>query len=86
MATQQAVPPAPVVILRRREVEARTGLGCSTIYDGIKAGTFPAPIQLGSKSVGWIQSEIDAWLAARIAERDSAGTAGKAEMRNRGRK
>ena len=27
----------PLVILRRPEVEARTGLGCSTIYDGIKA-------------------------------------------------
>lgn len=71
MAAQQTVSPAPVVILRRREVEARTGLSCSTIYDGIKAGTFPAPIQLGPKSVGWIQSEIDAWLATRVAARDS---------------
>jgi len=82
MATQQTVSPAPVVILRRREVEARTGLGCSTIYDGIKAGTFPAPIQLGPKSVGWIQSEIDAWLATRVAARDStrklSGTVGRA--------
>lgn len=71
MATQQPVSPAPIVILRRREVEARTGLSCSTIYDGIKANTFPAPIQLGPKSVGWIQSEIDAWLEARVAARDS---------------
>ena len=51
-------PDAPLVILRRPEVEARTGLRCSTIYDGIKAGTFPAPIQLGPKSVGWLESEI----------------------------
>lgn len=82
MATQQTVSPAPVVILRRREVEARTGLGCSTIYDGIKAGTFPAPIRLSPKSVGWIQSEIDAWLATRVAARDStkkqSGAAGRA--------
>jgi len=49
----------PLAILRRPEVEARTGLGCSTIYDGIKAGTFPAPIQLGPKSVGWLESEIN---------------------------
>ncbi len=63
---------APLVILRRREVEARTGLGCSTIYDGIKAGTFPAPIQLGPKAVGWLESEINAWLAARVAARDAA--------------
>ncbi len=63
---------ATLVILRRREVEARTGLGCSTIYDGIKAGTFPAPIQLGPKAVGWLESEINAWLAARVAARDAA--------------
>ncbi len=62
----------PLAILRRPEVEARTGLGCSTIYDGIKAGTFPAPVQLGPKSVGWVESEINAWLAARVAARDAA--------------
>lgn len=61
----------PLVILRRPEVEARTGLRCSTIYDGIKAGTFPASIRLGSKSVGWVESEINEWLAARIAARDA---------------
>lgn len=53
-------------ILRRKQVEARTGLSRSTIYDRIKAGTFPAPISLGAKAVGWIESEIDAWLNARI--------------------
>ena len=53
-------------ILRRKQVEARTGLSRSTIYDRIKAGTFPAPISLGEKAVGWIESEVDAWLAARI--------------------
>lgn len=62
----------PLVILRRREVQARTGLGRSTIYDGIQAGTFPRPIQLGPRSVGWIESEVTAWLVARIAVRDEA--------------
>jgi prophage regulatory protein len=57
--------PAPS-ILRRKQVEARTGLARSTIYDRIKAGTFPSPISLGSKAVGWIESEIDAWLTAQI--------------------
>ncbi|WP_374264686.1 helix-turn-helix transcriptional regulator [Zoogloea sp.] len=55
-----------LTILRRPQVEARTGLARSTIYDRIKAGTFPAPISLGEKAVGWIESEIDAWLNARI--------------------
>lgn len=67
-----SAPDIPLVILRRPEVEARTGLACSTIYDGIKAGTFPAPIQLGPKAVGWVESEINAWLAARVAARDTA--------------
>ncbi len=57
-----------LTILRRKQVEARTGLARSTIYDRIKAGTFPAPISLGEKAVGWIESEIDAWLNARIQE------------------
>ena len=53
-------------ILRRKQVEARTGLARSTIYERIKAGTFPAPISLGEKSVGWIEAEIDAWLRTQI--------------------
>lgn len=54
-------------IARRKKVEARTGLSRSSIYAGIKAGTFPKPIQLGAQSVGWLESEIDAWLRERIA-------------------
>lgn len=57
-----------LTILRRKQVEARTGLSRSSIYDRIKQGTFPAPISLGAKAVGWIESEIDAWLNARIQE------------------
>lgn len=78
-------PDAPLVILRRPEVEARTGLRCSTIYDGIKADTFPAPIQLGPKSVGWLESEINAWLAARVAARDAARDAARKASKEGGR-
>lgn len=56
-----------LTILRRKQVEARTGLARSTIYSRIQAGTFPAPIQLGgAKSVGWLAHEIDGWLSAQI--------------------
>jgi prophage regulatory protein len=54
-------------ILRRKKVEIKTGISRSSIYDGIKRGTFPKPIQLGQQSVGWLESEIDAWLRERIA-------------------
>ena len=53
-------------ILRRKQVEARVGLGRSSIYQYVRAGQFPAPVRVGSRAVGWIASEVDAWLAARI--------------------
>ena len=55
-----------LTILRRKQVEARIGLSRSTIYERIKAGTFPEPISLGAKSVGWVESEVDAWLSSQI--------------------
>lgn len=58
--------------LRLPEVERRTGLTRPTIYRRAKEGTFPKPVRLGGNSSAWIESEIDGWLAARIAERDSA--------------
>lgn len=58
------------IILRRPEVEARTGLPRSTMYDWISRGVFPAPVTLGAKAVGWLEHEIDAWVESRIAERD----------------
>jgi len=58
-----------IVFLRRHMVEARTGLSRSSIYDRIAEGTFPKPIPLGGRSVGWLESEIVEWQKARIAER-----------------
>jgi prophage regulatory protein len=60
-----------LTILRRNEVQARTKLSRSTIYARIKNGTFPAPVPLGPKAVGWIESEIDSFLADCIAQRNS---------------
>jgi prophage regulatory protein len=67
----------PSVILRRDEVEARTGLARSTIYARIAADAFPRPVPLGGKAVGWVESEIQAWIDARIVERDFAVSAVK---------
>ena len=53
-------------ILRRKQVEKRTGLSRSTIYLRIQNGTFPRPIKLGARAVGWLENEIEAWLTARI--------------------
>lgn len=56
-------------ILRRKQVESRTGLSRSTIYVRIAEGSFPSPIDLGGgRAVGWLESEIDQWVQARINE------------------
>ena len=56
----------PQNILRLPAVKFRTGLSRSSIYAGVKNGTFPAPIHLGARSVGWIELEISDFIAARI--------------------
>jgi prophage regulatory protein len=53
-------------ILRLADVISRTGLSRSTIYLNMSNGEFPAPISLGARSVGWLDSEIDDWIAERI--------------------
>lgn len=62
----------PDTILRLPAVKAATGLSRSTIYDRIQQGTFPAPISLGGKAVGWLASEVGAWIQRRIVEGRSA--------------
>lgn len=59
-------------VLRRPEVEAITGLSRSTIYQYMQSGMFPRPIRLGAKAVGWLESEVHAWIEARTAERNAA--------------
>jgi prophage regulatory protein len=54
-------------ILRPREVIKITGLGRTTIWRGVKAGTFPRPIRLTSSTIGWCQTDLAHWLAKRRA-------------------
>lgn len=53
-------------IIRLPQVKARTGLSRSTIYSLIKAGQFKAPISLGARAVGWLDSDVDEFIAARV--------------------
>lgn len=54
-------------LLRRPEVESLTGLCCSAIYAGMKRGTFPRPIPLGARAVGWRARDIEAFLEHGVA-------------------
>ena len=53
-------------ILRLPTVKTRTGLSRSTIYLRVAAGNFPKPISLGARAVGWVETEVEAWLAGQI--------------------
>jgi prophage regulatory protein len=67
MQSQYAFPPAsPRRLLRLPEVKNQVGLGRSAIYDQIKQGRFPAPVQLGPRAVAWPSDQIAAWIDARI--------------------
>jgi prophage regulatory protein len=56
----------PEKIIRLQAVKARCGLSRSTLYNRIAAGEFPSPVALGARAVGWVESEVSAWVAARI--------------------
>ncbi|MXX71556.1 MAG: AlpA family transcriptional regulator [Gemmatimonadetes bacterium] len=75
----------PTRFLRLPEVMKRTGLSRSTIYVRLAAGRFPRPVALGMRAVGWIEAEIEEWVAERIAESrfddDRAGERGEAAHR-----
>ena len=58
-------------LIRRKEVEVKTGLKHSMIYDLIKKGELVGPIKIGERAVAWIESEIDVINAARIAGKSS---------------
>ncbi|WP_082925992.1 helix-turn-helix transcriptional regulator [Halomonas sp. G11] len=59
-------------LLRRKEVESRTGKSRSAIYEGIRKGTFPAPVPIGGKSVAWLEEEVESWIANCVAARTAS--------------
>ena len=43
----------------------------ASIYRKIKGKTFPAPVKLGENKIAWLSTEIDAWIDAIAAARNS---------------
>jgi prophage regulatory protein len=64
----------PPTLLRREAVKARTGLSTSGLYRLIQEGAFPRPVKVTDMGsvVAWVESEVTAFIEARIAERDAA--------------
>jgi len=63
----------PLVILRRKQMQQRTGIPPSTMYDMLNPKSprydpsFPTQVHLSASSVGWIESEVDAWIESRVS-------------------
>lgn len=55
-------------VIKLKEVIKRTAKSKSSIYLGVAEGTFPKPISLGARAVGWIDQEVTDWINQRIAE------------------
>ena len=66
---------APETIIKCKQVQARTGISRSGLYQKVAEGNFPKPIKLGSRASGWILSEVDTWISARIAASRAIGGA-----------
>lgn len=70
------VPEAPprsrdsIRLLRLPQVMEVVGLSRSTIYQLQEEGRFPKRIKLATRAVGWVEAEIQAWIAERISQRE----------------
>jgi len=60
MATEKLLP--------QRSVTQVTSCSRTTIYRGVRAGTFPAPIRITERRVAWRESDVQAWIQSRGEE------------------
>jgi prophage regulatory protein len=56
-------------LIRIGEVKRLTGLSTATLYRKIAANDFPRPVALGALARAWPLSEVQDWIAARVAVR-----------------
>ena len=62
------------MLLSQDEVIQAVGLSRQEIWRRRRAGDFPKPVKLGTRRIAFLKSEIEAWIADRVAERDETPT------------
>lgn len=62
-------------ILRVPETLSRVGFGRTSLWRRVRAGEFPAPRQLGGGMIGFLESEVSAWLESRPKVGEETGSA-----------
>jgi prophage regulatory protein len=67
----------PIHILRLTQVIERTGLKKTKIYELESEGQFPMRVKITAHAVGWIEHEVQGWLAGRIAKNNPLRTDGR---------
>ncbi|CRM57415.1 AlpA family transcriptional regulator [Pseudomonas sp. 25 R 14] len=65
---QPLQPPTQRRIMRRDEVEQKTGFKRAQLYSLMKAGKFPQPKRIGQRAVGWDSQEIERWVVERLGQ------------------
>jgi prophage regulatory protein len=70
-AVPEDIPPTPGEsrVMRRAEVEKKTGIKRAHIYRLMRAGQFPKRLRIGVRAVGWDSVEVEQWIAARRKDR-----------------
>lgn len=56
-------------VIRAKDLARQLGIGKSTLHRWRKQGRFPAPVQLGPRTAGYLKAEVARWLAERVAQR-----------------
>lgn len=56
-------------IIRLKEVMHKTGLARSTVYKYMAENRFPISVKLTEHCVGWLESEVEDWIAKLISNR-----------------
>ncbi len=59
-------------LIKLKTVMEVTGLGRSTLYEYVKNGRFPQPVDLGVRNVAWVELEVEDWIQQRIRKRRNA--------------
>ena len=58
-------------LIRLPEVQRRTGYSKAWIYRLLREQRFPQSVKIGSRSIAFVESEVDEWISPRIEERDA---------------
>ncbi len=57
--------------LRKKTTAQRVGYHPSHVMRLVRAGEFPQPVRLGPNSIAFVEDEVEAWMRARVEERDT---------------